>query len=108
MPEGLRLADAVLIEPLSCAIHAYDVLSGQLGAHVLIYGSGTMGLITLELAKRVGVASVDIVDVNEAKLTIARPPVRGRRLRGAGHDLAVRDLQQGDHDHRVDGRAAQL
>jgi threonine dehydrogenase-like Zn-dependent dehydrogenase len=72
VPPEMRLEDAVLIEPLSCAIHAYDVLSSQLGAHVLIYGSGTMGLITLELAKRVGVASVDMVDVNEAKLAFAR------------------------------------
>jgi 2-desacetyl-2-hydroxyethyl bacteriochlorophyllide A dehydrogenase len=72
VPETMRLADAALIEPLSCAIRGYDVLSSQLGAHVLIYGSGTMGLMMLQLAKRVGAAGVDVVDVNPDKLAIAR------------------------------------
>ncbi|PZS26989.1 MAG: alcohol dehydrogenase [Pseudonocardiales bacterium] len=72
LPEAVRLEDAALIEPLSCAIRGYDVLASQLGAHVLIYGSGTMGLMMLQLAKRVGAASVDVVDVNEAKLAVAR------------------------------------
>jgi len=39
---------------------------------VLIYGAGTMGLMMLELAKRVGAVSVDIVDVNPDRLTVAR------------------------------------
>jgi 2-desacetyl-2-hydroxyethyl bacteriochlorophyllide A dehydrogenase len=72
LPGAVRLADAALIEPLSCAIRGYDVLASQLGAHVLIYGSGTMGLMMLQLAKRVGAASVEIVDVNAAKLAVAR------------------------------------
>jgi len=72
LPEHIRTQDAALIEPLSCAVRGYDVLRGQLGAHVLIYGSGTMGLMMLELAKRTGAASVDMVDVNEARLVTAR------------------------------------
>jgi 2-desacetyl-2-hydroxyethyl bacteriochlorophyllide A dehydrogenase len=72
LPEHVRLEDAALIEPLSCAVRGYDVLRSQLGAHVLIYGSGTMGLMMLELAKRVGAASVDMVDINPARLDTAR------------------------------------
>jgi 2-desacetyl-2-hydroxyethyl bacteriochlorophyllide A dehydrogenase len=72
LPEHIRTQDAALIEPLSCAVRGYDVLRGQLGAHVLIYGSGTMGLMMLELAKRTGAASVDMVDVNEERLVTAR------------------------------------
>jgi 2-desacetyl-2-hydroxyethyl bacteriochlorophyllide A dehydrogenase len=72
LPEHIAVEDATLIEPLSCAVRGYDVLTGQLGSHVLIYGAGTMGLIMLELAKRVGAASVDIVDVNAERLAVAR------------------------------------
>lgn len=72
LPEHVRTEDASLIEPLSCALRGYDVLRSQLGSHVLIYGSGTMGLMMLELAKRTGAASVDIVDVNEDRLATAR------------------------------------
>jgi 2-desacetyl-2-hydroxyethyl bacteriochlorophyllide A dehydrogenase len=71
LPDHVRLEDAALIEPLSCAIRGYDVLASQLGSHVLIYGSGTMGLMMLELAKRTGAASVDVVDINPARLTTA-------------------------------------
>jgi 2-desacetyl-2-hydroxyethyl bacteriochlorophyllide A dehydrogenase len=72
LPEHVRLEDAALIEPLSCAVRGYDVLKSNLGAHVLIYGSGTMGLMMLELAKRTGAASVDMVDLNEERLATAR------------------------------------
>jgi 2-desacetyl-2-hydroxyethyl bacteriochlorophyllide A dehydrogenase len=72
LPEHIRLEDAALIEPLSCAVRGYDVLRSNLGAHVLIYGSGTMGLMMLELAKRTGAASVDMIDLNGERLATAR------------------------------------
>jgi 2-desacetyl-2-hydroxyethyl bacteriochlorophyllide A dehydrogenase len=72
LPEHVRTQDAALIEPLSCAVRGYDVLRSQLGAHVLIYGSGTMGLMMLELAKRTGAASVDVLDLNPDRLATAR------------------------------------
>jgi 2-desacetyl-2-hydroxyethyl bacteriochlorophyllide A dehydrogenase len=72
LPESVSLADAALIEPLSCAVRGYDVLRSQLANTVLIYGSGTMGLMMLELAKRVGAASVDMVDLNPERLATAR------------------------------------
>ena len=71
VPESIGLRDAALIEPLSCAVRGYDVLRSQLGSHVLIYGSGTMGLMMLQLAKRTGAASVDVVDINPQRLATA-------------------------------------
>lgn len=72
LPEHIRTQDAALVEPLSCAVRGYDVLRARLGAHVLIYGSGTMGLMMLELAKRTGAASVDVVDINAQRLSTAQ------------------------------------
>jgi len=46
LPNSVDLGLAALIEPLSCAIHAYDLLPRWIGAHYLIYGAGTMGLIS--------------------------------------------------------------
>ncbi|MFJ3801284.1 zinc-dependent alcohol dehydrogenase family protein [Streptomyces sp. NPDC090088] len=71
LPDHVDVQDAALVEPLSCAVRGYDVLSGRLGSHVLIYGSGTMGLMMLELAKRTGAASVDVVDINPERLATA-------------------------------------
>jgi 2-desacetyl-2-hydroxyethyl bacteriochlorophyllide A dehydrogenase len=71
LPEHVATADATLVEPLSCAVRGYDVLNSQLGAHVLIYGAGTMGLMMLRLAQRTGAVSVDVVDVNADRLGLA-------------------------------------
>jgi 2-desacetyl-2-hydroxyethyl bacteriochlorophyllide A dehydrogenase len=71
LPDGVPLADAALIEPLSCALRGFDVLDPQLADHYLIYGAGTMGLMMMELAKRAGAAGVDMVDLNPARLETA-------------------------------------
>ncbi len=72
LPDHVATRDAALIEPLSCAVRGFDVLPRRLGDHYLIYGAGTMGLMNLELAKRAGAASVDVVDLNPARLETAR------------------------------------
>ncbi|MDT0266409.1 zinc-dependent alcohol dehydrogenase family protein [Streptomyces sp. DSM 44915] len=71
LPDHVATEDAALIEPLSCAVRGYDVLRSTLAARVLIYGSGTMGLMMLELAKRTGASGVDVVDINPERLATA-------------------------------------
>jgi 2-desacetyl-2-hydroxyethyl bacteriochlorophyllide A dehydrogenase len=71
LPDHIRPEDAALIEPLSCAVHGFDVLAPSLGDHYLIYGAGTMGLMMMELAKRSGAGSVSMVDLNPARLATA-------------------------------------
>lgn len=72
LPEALDLEHAALIEPLSCALHAWDLIGPQAGKSTAIYGSGTMGLMMLQLAKAFGIADVDMIDVNPLKLEAAR------------------------------------
>lgn len=63
--------EAALIEPLGCAIRGWDMLPRRIGDHVLVYGSGTMGLLMAQLAPRAGAASVTIIDLNEERLQTA-------------------------------------
>ena len=72
VPDGLELSDASRVEPLSCAVRGYDVLRMNLADSVLIYGSGTMGLMMMELAKRAGATVVDVVDLNPERLETAK------------------------------------
>lgn len=72
LADGVDLALAALIEPLSCAIHGFDLLPRRMGEHYLIYGAGTMGLMMAQLAPRAGAASVTVVDRNPARLDVAR------------------------------------
>ncbi|MCO8273473.1 zinc-dependent alcohol dehydrogenase family protein [Actinoplanes sp. TRM 88003] len=71
LPSHLAARDAALIEPLSCAVRGFDVLPRAMATSYLIYGSGTMGLMMLELAKRAGAESVSMVDLNPARLETA-------------------------------------
>jgi 2-desacetyl-2-hydroxyethyl bacteriochlorophyllide A dehydrogenase len=71
VPDGLQLAHAALIEPLSCALHGWDLIGSQVGKHAAIYGSGTMGLMMLQLAAAFGIDGVDMVDTNPLKLEAA-------------------------------------
>jgi 2-desacetyl-2-hydroxyethyl bacteriochlorophyllide A dehydrogenase len=72
LPGHLAARDAALIEPLSCAVRGFDVLPRAMASTYLIYGSGTMGLMMLSLAKRAGAESVSVVDLNPARLETAR------------------------------------
>ena len=47
VPDDLGDEDAVLVEPLACALHAARIADIQPGEHVAIIGAGTIGLLTL-------------------------------------------------------------
>lgn len=68
LPEGFPRAWGPLIEPVSCAIHGFDLLSLRIADHVLIYGAGTIGLILCQLAAHHAAGSVSVVDRNGARL----------------------------------------
>ncbi|MHB8293174.1 MAG: alcohol dehydrogenase catalytic domain-containing protein [Acidimicrobiales bacterium] len=72
LPDGFDFSAAALIEPLSCAVHGYDLISAKLGDRFCIYGAGTMGLLLLMLAYRAGALSVAVVDPNVTRLDMAR------------------------------------
>jgi 2-desacetyl-2-hydroxyethyl bacteriochlorophyllide A dehydrogenase len=70
--ETVRPEQAVLCEPLACVIHAIDrVPSGPAVNRALIYGAGTIGLLTTQLLDHLGALAVDIVDPNEERRTMA-------------------------------------
>ncbi|HZD02752.1 MAG TPA: zinc-dependent alcohol dehydrogenase family protein [Actinomycetes bacterium] len=72
LPGDLPRAWGTLVEPLSCAVHGFDRLGAKLGDRYLIYGAGTMGLLMAQLARRAGAATVDVVDVKESRLPVAK------------------------------------
>ena len=68
LPDGMTRAWGPLVEPVSCAVHGFDMLQARLGDHVLIYGAGAIGLILTQIAAHYGAASVSVVDTNPARL----------------------------------------
>jgi len=80
VPLTLSQKEAIFIEPLSCCLHGVESLKIETGANIAILGSGTMGLLTLQLCRLKG-----------AKKIIVSEPVKMRRemARKLGADLVV-------------------
>jgi threonine dehydrogenase-like Zn-dependent dehydrogenase len=62
VPDDLPDEDAVLVEPLACALHAAHVADVQPGENVAIIGAGTIGLLTLA-AVREGAPAATLICV---------------------------------------------
>jgi 2-desacetyl-2-hydroxyethyl bacteriochlorophyllide A dehydrogenase len=84
LPGDLPRAWGTLVEPLSCAVHGFDRLQARLADRYLIYGAGTMGLLMAQLARRAGAVSVDVVDVKESRLPVAKRLGADRTATSAG------------------------
>ena len=117
VPDDLSDEDAVLVEPLACALHAAAVAEVQPGERVAVIGAGTIGLLTLAaLRAREPSATILCVAKHRGQEGAARrfgaddvcPPdrlhVEGARLTGArrlvGHQ--GRELLLGGFDRVLD------
>ncbi len=69
--DGLSYLEGAMVEPVGCGIHGMKQIDLQLGDRVLIFGSGPIGLILMQLCKIGGAATITMVDVAESKLDLA-------------------------------------
>jgi 2-desacetyl-2-hydroxyethyl bacteriochlorophyllide A dehydrogenase len=85
LPDSLSDDAAASAEPLAVAIHAIRQLGAMavLPRAVSVFGAGTIGLFALQAARMAGATNVVVLDVDPARLEVAR------RL-GATHTLDPR------------------
>jgi threonine dehydrogenase-like Zn-dependent dehydrogenase len=73
VPDDLHDEDAVLVEPLACALHAAQIADVQPGENVAIIGAGTIGLLTLAAVRdRAPSATLICVAKHAGQQTAAR------------------------------------
>ncbi len=72
IPMSMSDEMGVLIEPLSCAIHAVQRANIELEDIVVIAGAGVIGLFMLQVAKLKTPEMVVMLDVREDRLNLAR------------------------------------
>ncbi|HGJ65548.1 TPA: hypothetical protein ENS27_09185 [bacterium] len=70
--DGLSYDEGAMVEPIGCGIHGLKQVGMEIGDHVLIFGSGPIGLILMQLCKNYGSASVTMVDKIQSKLDLAK------------------------------------
>ena len=68
----MGFATAAMVEPLACVVYGQQRARLELGAPVLIFGAGPIGLLHLQLAKVNGAPFVAIGDLREERLALAR------------------------------------
>ena len=72
LPDSLPFEHAALIEAVSIAVHAVNITPIQLGATAVVVGTGMIGLLVLQAARLAGCSRVIAVDLDDAKLEVAR------------------------------------
>lgn len=70
IPDSMSFAEAAVVEPLSCAVHAIKMAPPRVGESVLVVGGGTMGLLTGQLLARGGASVLALVERKPERLPI--------------------------------------
>jgi len=71
LPDHISPQEAALFEPLGIAIHALRLGKVFPGMHVGVFGSGSVGLLTIQMAKAAGAARIFATDRLEHRLQAA-------------------------------------
>lgn len=74
------LDEAVLIEPLAVAVHSIRQVGVQPGDKVVVFGAGTVGLLSAAVAREFGASTIMSVDVKRDKLNFAHSYIPNGRL----------------------------
>lgn len=67
IPDSLSYQAAAMAEPLSCCLHGIDLTDIQAGQSVMIVGTGSIGLMMVQLAKARGASVVIAVEPNAVR-----------------------------------------
>lgn len=61
-----------MVEPLAVAVHVCRLADIRLGQDVIVFGSGTIGLLCAAVSKAMGAQKIISVDVNASRLEFAQ------------------------------------
>ncbi|KAL1918625.1 uncharacterized protein VTP21DRAFT_2647 [Calcarisporiella thermophila] len=72
VPDNVSLEEAALVEPLSVAVHAVQRAELDSGRHVMVFGSGPIGLLVSAVARAAGSTRVTVADIIPSRLEFAK------------------------------------
>lgn len=79
IPPDMDIAAACFAEPVGCVINAFEKIPAKPDARVLIFGGGTMGLITALYAGYLGYSAL-VLEKNEDKISRVRSFLEACRI----------------------------
>jgi L-iditol 2-dehydrogenase len=92
LPDTLTDDAGALMEPLSVGIWACRKAGVRGGEHVLLAGSGPIGLLAMQVARACGATEVEVSDVNEHRLAMAERTGATRAFRAGDDEPSVADV----------------
>ena len=72
LPDNVSLEEGALMEPMAVGVYSAKVARIEPGDTALVFGAGTIGIVTALAALASGCASVILTDVKGAKLNVVR------------------------------------
>lgn len=72
MPDALSFEHAAMAEPVSVAFHAVNIVPCELNDSAVVVGTGMIGLLVIQALRLRGCGTIIAVDLDEARLEIAR------------------------------------
>jgi len=80
LPDDVGFGEGSVVEPAACAAHIFNRSLPEVGSSIVIIGTGTIGLIAVQVARAMGAARLVAVDRVASRLEMAA---------GFGADLLV-------------------
>jgi L-iditol 2-dehydrogenase len=102
LPGGLPFEHAAMIEAVSVAVHAVALTPHTAGDRAVVIGCGMIGQLTIQAARAAGFASLIAVDIDDARLEMARRSGAEAALNSKTCDAAA------EVRARMDGRGADV
>jgi len=102
MPENLSFKKGAFFEPVACVLHGIERAGVLPGDSVVLCGAGSIGLLFIQLLKRVGAGQVIVSDVDPVKLEVARELGADAAVNPAEADLKTAVME------RTDGFGAEI
>ncbi|MFD1211169.1 zinc-binding dehydrogenase [Arthrobacter sp. GCM10027362] len=98
VPENVPSAHAVLAEPSVTVLHSLSVTNLQAGERVAVIGTGTLGLIAVQVASKQGCA-VDAIGIDSEGLLLAKQC-------GAGNTFGPEEAPSDNYDVVIEASGA--
>ena len=89
LPLDMPADDGVFAEPVTVAVHAWEIVRNIPHDTVLVLGAGPIGNLVAQLSVVRGARRVGITDIVDAKLNVAREVGIEHTVNPAKHDLAA-------------------
>ena len=93
LPPTIAFEHAALVEPVSVAVHAVELLKIRPGERAVVVGSGMVGLLVIQALRVAGASEVIAIDIDAGRLQLASQLGATHTINSATADAASTVLE---------------